>query len=678
MAAARKRYSSLRLVMVGAVVTVFVLAYLDLRREQARALDDFTAEQSLLARTIAATMHARLELVRADLESALDGADDARQRIVERRDGAYRALDILAPDAPRHYRWSGAPADLPDAGLDAARVALGAQLNTEHVVASVAVARDPAQPQQLRFFGLREGTRSAMLVADVDRLFAGARPSIQTSDAPMRWLLVDDTGRDIALSAATEKEAGPRIGELSASTELEPLYTSLRQGAEGTMLVSRPGADSLGLGARLAVAGFSTVPLGGGRRWGVAVVTSARRVRDRARLTTWRLGITTAVVSLLVALFGAAIGRQQRREQQLAEALTLAEATGALRERSEKMIEVLPVGVLALDQDQNVVSANPYLLARGVLAGRRLGQALPYASAAELASLEALIVEAKAVGRPQECIGTALHLAAGERRDIDAYAIPLARSLSDVDCFLVVHDRTQIRSLERSLVRAEKLATIGTLAAGVAHEMGTPLGIISGRAEQLLSRLPDGDSAEPARKNIASILSQVDKVSMTIRQLLDFARVRPIATEAITPALAVEGAAALLDHHFRMARVSLEVDIPPAVPTVAADPGQLEQVLVNLLMNACDACGASGHVWVRAHAADDRVAIEISDDGAGIAAEHLPMVLDPFFTTKKRGQGTGLGLTIVADIVKNHRGSLELESTPGEGTTVRVSLPRAS
>jgi len=227
-------------------------------------------------------------------------------------------------------------------------------------------------------------------------------------------------------------------------------------------------------------------------------------------------------------------------------------------------------------------------------------------------------------------------------------------------------------------VRAEKLATIGTLAAGVAHEMGTPLGIISGRAEQLLSRLPDGDAAEPARKNIASILSQVDKVSMTIRQLLDFARVRPIATEAITPALAVEGAAALLDHHFRQARVSLAVEIAPTVPTVAADPGQLEQVLVNLLMNACDACGASGHVWVRAHAADDRVAIEISDDGAGIAAEHLPMVLDPFFTTKKRGQGTGLGLTIVADIVKNHRGSLELESTPGEGTTVRVSLPRAS
>jgi len=113
------------------------------------------------------------------------------------------------------------------------------------------------------------------------------------------------------------------------------------------------------------------------------------------------------------------------------------------------------------------------------------------------------------------------------------------------------------------------------------------------------------------------------------------------------------------------------------LPPLAADRGQLEQVLVNLLMNACDACAPGGHVTARARAADEGVLLEIVDDGSGIAPEHLPSVLDPFFTTKKRGQGTGLGLTIAADIVKNHGGTLTIDSTPGQGTTVRVVWPKA-
>jgi signal transduction histidine kinase len=114
------------------------------------------------------------------------------------------------------------------------------------------------------------------------------------------------------------------------------------------------------------------------------------------------------------------------------------------------------------------------------------------------------------------------------------------------------------------------------------------------------------------------------------------------------------------------------------VTAVAADAGQLEQVLVNLLINACDACAGGGHVVARASDRGDRIALEVSDDGAGIAPENLAHVTDPFFTTKKRGQGTGLGLTIAADIVKNHGGTLEIESAPGRGTTVRVMLPPAA
>jgi len=222
--------------------------------------------------------------------------------------------------------------------------------------------------------------------------------------------------------------------------------------------------------------------------------------------------------------------------------------------------------------------------------------------------------------------------------------------------------------------RMEKLATIGTLAAGVAHEVGTPLGIISGRAEQLLARVPDGDEGEAERRGLGSILTQVDRVSSTIRQLLDFARPRAVEAEVLAPATVLHGAAVLLEHRFQQAGVLLH--LPPALPLppMKADATQLEQALINLLNNACDACVDGGEVTARVYQRADQVAFEIGDSGSGITSENLPRVLDPFFTTKKRGQGTGLGLSIVADIVKNHGGLLEIESEPGKGTTVRILL----
>src|SRR5205807_9179135 len=117
------------------------------------------------------------------------------------------------------------------------------------------------------------------------------------------------------------------------------------------------------------------------------------------------------------------------------------------------------------------------------------------------AALQALLATATETRRTAERLGLRMRFG-DEARDLDAYAVPLARPLSDVDCFLLFHDRTEVRVLERNLQRAEKLATIGTLAAGVAHEVGTPLGIISGRAEHLLSRVPDGEAGEATRKGL--------------------------------------------------------------------------------------------------------------------------------------------------------------------------------
>jgi signal transduction histidine kinase len=249
-----------------------------------------------------------------------------------------------------------------------------------------------------------------------------------------------------------------------------------------------------------------------------------------------------------------------------------------------------------------VTSINPYLSERNITAGVPLGSALPKADAAESAALMDLVLEARARRRPTEQLGLRLHLSDSDVREVDALAIPLGRPLPDTDCFLVLSDRTEIRRLEQNLIRAEKLATIGTLAAGVAHEIGTPLGIISGRAEQVLAKVPHGADGEPARKGLSSILAQVDKVSTTIRQLLDFARTRPIEATAITPTQLLSSSAALLEHRFRQAKVTLHLDAPPSVAAVLGDPAQLEQVFVNLLINATDACAQGG--TVRATAAE--------------------------------------------------------------------------
>jgi len=620
----------LSLAVVAAVGVVFALAYVDSRREEARALDDFSADQAALARTLAGTMSARLQGVVRDLRAAPASAD-----------GPYEEVDLL-DGSGRVVRGTKEPA----------RQAILARLFATATPGGAEVESQPLD-ERLRYFLRRDPAGAVALLVDTELFFADTRS--------LRRIVIDEEGR----WAVSGGDAASRNWQTAPPTaEIATMLAAMKKGEEGTIFLPRPSADALGLGQRSAVAGFAPVTVGG-LRWSVGVVASARRVRDRARLAAWRLAATTGLTALLVGLFGVAIRRQERRAQRLADALDLAEATAALRERSEKLVESVPLGVLAVDAAARVTAVNPFLADRGARAGTMLD-----------APLDALWAEARARHTVQARQSLTLTLD-GKAREVDAFAIPLARPLPDVDGFVVLHDRTDLKRLERNLQRAEKLATIGTLSAGIAHEVGTPLGIISGRAEQLLTRVPEGEPGEAMKKGLSSILGQVDKVSTTIRQLLDFARTRPVSVEAVSAATAIGAAASLLEHRFRQAKVSVATDAAPSLPPLAADRGQLEQVLVNLLMNACDACAPGGHVTARARAADEGVLLEIVDDGSGIAPEHLPSVLDPFFTTKKRGQGTGLGLTIAADIVKNHGGTLTIDSTPGQGTTVRVVWPKA-
>ena len=293
--------------------------------------------------------------------------------------------------------------------------------------------------------------------------------------------------------------------------------------------------------------------------------------------------------------------------------------------------------------------------------------------------LGALLALAISTDRPHSVHGEPLALFGDEGR-FSVHAVPLASSASaDVRALLVIEDLTDVRSLESQLLRAEKLATVGVLAAGIAHEIGTPLGIVRGRAEYLLGKLGE---AHAQAGGVQVIVEQIDRVSRTLRELLDFSRVRPARVRAVEVGPVVRKVVELLRFEAERRGVRLLADIPAEVPLVAADPDQLEQVLVNLAMNGCDACCKGGEVRIAVEAARPSgdapwsdVELVISDDGCGILPEHQHQVFDPFFTTKKRGQGTGLGLTVVHNVMQQHGGDASVERTGPEGTTFLLRFP---
>ena len=231
-----------------------------------------------------------------------------------------------------------------------------------------------------------------------------------------------------------------------------------------------------------------------------------------------------------------------------------------------------------------------------------------------------------------------------------------------------------------SMVRAERLASVGTLAAGVAHEVGNPLAAILGYTELLRDeyaggqRLEDGEGPEIVER----IHGQTLRIHHIIRDLLDYARARPHPDLVCTaPEPVVRRCMALLKPQPRLRGVELTAHLPDDLPAVALDEGHLEQVLVNLLLNAADALdGRGGNITVDA-STDGRtwVRIDVVDDGPGMPPAVVERAFDPFYTTKEPGQGTGLGLAICDRVVSDAGGNITIDSGPGEGTRVSVRLP---
>jgi two-component system, NtrC family, sensor kinase len=250
---------------------------------------------------------------------------------------------------------------------------------------------------------------------------------------------------------------------------------------------------------------------------------------------------------------------------------------------------------------------------------------------------------------------------------------------------VTLKDVTSLHEQERLLQQASRLADIGQLAAGVAHEINTPLASIALRAESLLRTAEDArlraiDSFQTFPRYLKTIEEEVFRCKKIIGALLEFSRSRrPEVRETDLNALA-ETAAELVRHPMHLKQVELKLSLEPGLPTIRADDGQLRQVLLALLLNALDATPKGGHVQLETRtrdAAEGVIAFSVMDDGEGIPKEHMAKIFTPFFTTKAPGKGTGLGLAICHGIVQAHGGEIAVDSQTGRGTRVTVALPAA-
>lgn len=235
-------------------------------------------------------------------------------------------------------------------------------------------------------------------------------------------------------------------------------------------------------------------------------------------------------------------------------------------------------------------------------------------------------------------------------------------------------DLHTLRDLSEGLLRTERLATAGALAAGVAHEVNNPLATVSSLVQTARGRVDD----PRVRELLANAIGEMDRIASVLRDLMDLARPRPAARRACAPNDVVDAAIRILRYDRRFRGVAIEARLASGLPMLdGADPDRLQQVLLNLLLNARDAIDGrpDGRIVVTTTSHAGGIEIEITDSGRGIAPDDLSRVTEPFFTTKPPGAGTGLGLAVCRDIVREHGGTMRIASTLGSGTHVTIELP---
>ena len=346
----------------------------------------------------------------------------------------------------------------------------------------------------------------------------------------------------------------------------------------------------------------------------------------------------------------------------------------------ERTFDAITDMVWIEDGHQQVIRANRALLARTGFTEREIGSKV----CGELLDRIGIPItdcclcsETKTTLRP-----TTLELTGNAGTLFNFWAYPLLDDEGRL--YAIVHylkDVTANKRIEQQLVRSDKLASLGTLVAGIAHEINNPLGIIAGYAEALLDRAKDPSLASAAEfrdfpEYLRTIHSEIFRCKTILKSLLEFARPSAGTFREIDINEVIKEVLLLLQHHSARLKHTLSLDLNRDLPKLRADAGSLRQLLMNLLLNAIAFTPEGGKISITTGPdSNSRIRLSVSDTGVGIPAEHLGKIFDPFFTTRSVGEGAGLGLTICHRIVEEHGGTIDVESAPGRGTTFLIRLP---
>ena len=346
-----------------------------------------------------------------------------------------------------------------------------------------------------------------------------------------------------------------------------------------------------------------------------------------------------------------------------------------LKDFNENIVESINVGVLAVDLQDRIESWNSqmevmYAKPRWQVIGRSLSEVFP-----------APFVEEFYRVRQNPGIHNLykfrLGTPTGESRVVNVAIAPLVtRKFHVVGRLVIMDDITERIELEAQLFQADKLSSIGLLAAGVAHEVNTPLAVISSYAQMLAKQL----QADPQKAGVLEkITKQTFRASEIVNNLLNFSRTTGTEFAEISLNKVIADTLALLDHQFKVAHIQVQTELNDNLPPIQGNAGRLQQVFLNLFLNAKDAMAGGGVLNV-ATLNGDLVSVRVSDTGSGIAQEHIHRIYDPFFTTKTspgdgQNRGTGLGLSVSYGIIQEHAGNIRVESRPGEGTTFTLDFP---
>ncbi|HKI12220.1 MAG TPA: ATP-binding protein [Candidatus Acidoferrum sp.] len=341
-----------------------------------------------------------------------------------------------------------------------------------------------------------------------------------------------------------------------------------------------------------------------------------------------------------------------------------------LKDFSENIVESLNVGVLAVDLEGTVEAWNSRMeqvfgVPRDAAVGQPLGSLLPAELASEIASRD----------DQEQITGIYKHRFQRQGRSLilNVSITPLVgKSGERIGRLLLFDDVTQRERMEEQMSQTEKLTSLGLLAAGVAHEVNTPLAVISNYIQMLAKQMPDGD---PRHSIIEKIVKQTFRASEIVNNLLNFSRTGAGELADVDLNRVVEETLSLVAHPLKTSQIRVVKQLTEDLPPVRGSANKLQQVFLNLFLNARDAMPTGGMLEVRTAAHNGTVEIEVVDTGNGIPREHIHKIFDPFFTTKATGRGTGLGLSVSYGIIKEHAGRIDVRSTPGRGTSFHVEFP---